>query len=317
MDSPHVDLIDGLGKVNIAHVKTDKFTCTFTENGTIQDVTPLTPEMHNVGDIAYWNGSKIAFTPYASWSSSLGTPIGVCFIPTFHALVWGNGKARFIALSAVNGDGTPTGYGLKWSIDSSGATDAGLTKYTALPTWDNTIGGSIGWAALNNNYISSNKFTDGIQNVIDSGSKYEGHTPYVPSPYAADGSFYSDYIRTRSSGNNALSDFNGKYNTSQIVSVLGDTAQAAKGCSLYSTVGTSPGDWYLPAAGELGYLLPRFTIISNAFNACSKYLNPATSMWGSTEKDKSYTYQINASLGVIGTFPKTVFNSARPIIQLD
>lgn len=43
--------------------------------------------------------------------------------------------------------------------------------------------------------------------------------------------------------------FDGKYNTSVLLA-SGNTYQAAYGCSLYSTEGTSAGDWYLPTSAE-------------------------------------------------------------------
>ena len=50
----------------------------------------------------------------------------------------------------------------------------------------------------------------------------------------------------------AQNDFSGKSNTSTIVSTLGDTSDYAAGyCYNYTTTGTSKGDWYLPAMGEL------------------------------------------------------------------
>ena len=55
-----------------------------------------------------------------------------------------------------------------------------------------------------------------------------------------------------SSGDNALTDFNGKNNTDLIVKTLGDSSNYAAGyCYNYTTKGTTKGQWYLPAAGEL------------------------------------------------------------------
>ena len=53
----------------------------------------------------------------------------------------------------------------------------------------------------------------------------------------------------------AITDFNGKDNTSKIVAQFGENADitlhAGVFCYKYSTEGTNAGDWYLPAAGEL------------------------------------------------------------------
>ena len=43
-----------------------------------------------------------------------------------------------------------------------------------------------------------------------------------------------------------------------------DTHAPAQCCWRYSTLGTSQGDWYLPACGELCYLPPRYADINEA-----------------------------------------------------
>ena len=57
--------------------------------------------IHNVGDVCYWNGKRLAYTPYTSWTNSLGTALAVCVIPTSHN-VYGNGKAGFISMRPSN-----------------------------------------------------------------------------------------------------------------------------------------------------------------------------------------------------------------------
>ena len=37
-------------------------------------------------------------------------------------------------------------------------------------------------------------------------------------------------------------------------------------CSRFSTVGTKPGDWYLPAEGELAFIIARHVAINNSLN---------------------------------------------------
>ena len=68
---------------------------------------------------------------------------------------------------------------------------------------------------------------------------------------------------------NARNDFNGKNNTLTIVSTYtNDTSNknAAIYCNSYTTDGTSAGDWYLPAAGELySYVYGNYKILSNTY----------------------------------------------------
>lgn len=322
LDSPHVDLIDNLDSVNAIRVSgSSKFSCSFNERGKAESIALL----HDVGDIAYWDGSKIAFIPYIYWNSSLGTPIGVCFIPTSHAKVWGDGKARFLAVTGVNDDGSPANRNVQRRWDKNAA-DAGLTKYNRVPTWDNTIGGTIGIGGSGT--ISSDNFDifTGAQNVVDKVTKFIVRgtytRPYTVSPYATDGSFYSDYVRVISGYNNALSDFNGKSNTEAIVAALGDTGgEAAKACSLYCTVGTSAGDWYLPSCGELAYVLPRFNIIKSALTACSGVLLNTSTYFSSTESSCSSkmdrVYGVTTSNGTIGDGTgKSYAYDSRPVISL-
>ena len=84
---------------------------------------------------------------------------------------------------------------------------------------------------------------------------------------------------------NALADFNGVENTEILIglasgqtgwetsetitnSYSGGCFPAACCCWRYSTEGTSQGDWYLPACGELGYVCAR----RGAINAALTYV---------------------------------------------
>ena len=104
----------------------------------------------------------------------------------------------------------------------------------------------------------------------------------VPSPYLTDGSRNPAYyqITSPSSEANALADFNGKQNTQILCNLVtrqpdwktayaiidsGDEGYypAACCCWRFHTEGTEQGDWYLPAAGELGYVCARLKIIND------------------------------------------------------
>ena len=104
---------------------------------------------------------------------------------------------------------------------------------------------------------------------------------YAPSPYAVDGTPNPLYRATSYSGgsiSNSLSEFDGKDNTDKILMQRGEKYYgswkpswnvstdfpAASCCDMYHTVGTSQGDWYLPSAGELGYVVARLNEIGSA-----------------------------------------------------
>ena len=98
--------------------------------------------------------------------------------------------------------------------------------------------------------------------------------------------------------NNALSDFNGKYSTEVLCSEsisqpewkTADTLvnnygkgyyPAACACWRYHTVGTSQGDWYLPACGELGYCHCRYAKIEETMSKLTEKFGIATCLWSS------------------------------------
>lgn len=125
---------------------------------------------------------------------------------------------------------------------------------------------------------------------------------HIPSPFNADGTFNTIYSATSYSGgsiNNALSDFDGKSNTATLVA-LGANYKVSVACSRYSTEGTSAGDWYLPAMGELAYIMPRFKVIQNSLTKLGSKalaLNDRGYYWSSTEYDSNDAYTLGTYVG--------------------
>lgn len=66
----------------------------------------------------------------------------------------------------------------------------------------------------------------------------------------------------------AIADFDGSGNTDIIINQQGASTTYSPGyCRAFSTAGTSAGDWYMPALGELSIILDNVTAINAAITA--------------------------------------------------
>ena len=86
----------------------------------------------------------------------------------------------------------------------------------------------------------------------------------------------------------AKNDFSGKSNTAAWVSYYGSsvTYYAPGYCYNYTTAGTSKGDWYLPAAGELyASIVTNFSAVKGGLNAAGYLLSYA--YWSSSEPEET------------------------------
>ena len=77
-----------------------------------------------------------------------------------------------------------------------------------------------------------------------------------PSPYLSDMKFNA-LVKNTNPSSSCYSDFDGKGNTEKI---LQDdyVHQIVNASSIFRTEGTNPGDWYVPSAGEILYLVARY-----------------------------------------------------------
>lgn len=264
--------------------------------------------LETVGSIYYSDG---ATTLPSEDVDNSKTPIGILVIPASHME---DGKARIMSLAEMTEDGVGslTNYnGLVWGVNG---TDTSLHNYDQIPCIghdgegvypDNIIDHTNDYG-----YICSdrtNNWDVSISNPLDPGTSWYYDDPdcHIPSPFNADGTFNSAYSATSYSGgtiNNALSDFNGKSNTATLVA-LGADYKAANACSLYSTEGTNRGDWYLPAMGELAYIMVRFQTIQNSLAKLGNKalaLNDNSYYWSSTEYDSDYAYGLGTGNGDVG-----------------
>lgn len=262
----------------------------------------------NVGDVAYWDGSKVKTVPLSDWNTSLGTPVGVVVIPTGFVP---DGKARIVSLLYVDKSGnTSTSYkNMEWSNVS---VDTELTNFTRVPTTDNAGSTSNGSSIYG--YLPSDNFTR-TTSFVDPKAKYYGTSYLIPSPYLGDVP-NPEYNKEISGYDNALSDFNGLSNTNTLVG-LGADYVAANAAYKYKD-GASNLQWYLPAMGELGYLMPRFNEINSVITALGGVAVASNSFWSSSECTRASAYYLNTGDGIVyEDFKDFDINYIRPFAILD
>ena len=266
-----------------------------------------TPQV--AGDVAYYTNGQIKTISKDKWNSSLGTPIGVVVIPSNFLP---DGKARIVSLKAVdeNGNASTSHSYIYWE-QSGDYVDTTLTNYTKVPITNNT--GSVSSSSNSSGYLPSDKFT-GDTSFVDSGAKY-GTTGSnkIPSPYNGS-EFNTDYSKDISGYNNALSDFNGLSNT-QVLVGLGSDYVAANAAWNYSD-GASNIQWYLPSAGELGFLVARFKAINSTISMLSGVALPSSNFWSSTEYSSNNAYLVSTNIGYVDYFSKGSYCCVRPFASL-
>ena len=234
------------------------------------------------------------------------TAIGVCVIP---GGVLPDGKARFMSLKGMrltspNEGGKDTRMywgGYRGDISS-------LTNFGGVVTGDITAEGtsSSGYVPKNGAYSS---------------------TPHIPSPI--------DYFSAYSSSG-ATSDLDGKANTEKILAVdnaastawqtaesITDTGltatvhPAAQCCWRFNPGSTNQGDWYLPAVGELAFIMPNFNDLQTAISDVSGVqLRGASDYWSSTECDEAKAWSVYTYTGVVNFLNKNYVTNVRAFLAL-
>lgn len=95
---------------------------------------------------------------------------------------------------------------------------------------------------------------------------------------------------------------------------------AACCCWRFHTVADNQGDWYLPAGGELGYIMPFFTQHNNAINHINQVygessfavvLGMSGSYWSSSESRSNSAYKVLVSTGYVYSDPKNYIDFVR------
>ena len=261
------------------------------------------PPPVSVGDVAYWNGSSVKTTPHSKWNTSLGTPVGVVVVPEGFAP---DGKIRIVSLKYVdsNGNQSSSHVTMKWSNVS---VDTSLTNFNRVPTTDNNGSTSTGSASYG--YLPSDKFT-GATSFVDPKAKYNATSNLIPSPYLGDVP-NPEYNKEISGYNNALSDFNGLSNTETLIG-LGEDYVAANAAYKYND-GASNLQWYLPAMGELGYLMPRFNEINSVITALGGVaVGGSNDFWSSSECSSGNAYYLYTYYSYVYNYFKDIDSYVRP-----
>ena len=281
----------------------------------------------NVGDAVLYDrqADKLIIVPTTDdigtkYPSDNYEPIGVVVIPASHD-VYGTGECGVMSLKPMNCDTPSTGgtseQSMYWGVN--GTNISGLRDLDQVPTGNTSNGIPTGQAS--SAYLPSDKFR-GTQCAHDTDVSYynTSYTP-IPSPYLTDGSRNPGYYQPSlpSSSDNALADFDGIGNTEKIITQRGTkdynswtpgrtTAAdypAASCCDMFYTEGTSQGDWYLPAFGELGYIMPPFNKINEVIDkmrtaygsSVGVELSTDFSWWSSTEFSSNFARNVDTGDG--------------------
>lgn len=264
----------------------------------------------NVSDIAYKaSNGKIMVVAQDAWDASLGTPIGVVVIPSGFAP---DGKARIVSLywGSLSSTSATRASLMQWSNVHA---DTSLTNHNRVPITNNV--GSAITDFSNYGSLPSDKFT-GVTSYVDSTANYLSTDNMIPSPYLGD-TPNPAYYAPISGYNNALADFDGKGNTDVLVG-LGTGYYAANAARNYKAAGAEEIEWYLPAMGELGYMMVRFNKIQAALTKVSAPQLDSSHYWSSSEFSSLYAYGVYAGNGEVNYYDSEYDDlSVRPFAQLD
>ena len=289
------------------------------------------------------DGDKLKILDGATWTNEkypIDTfiPIGVVIVPASHNH-YTDGKCAIMSLNEMNCDTPQTGanspQGMYWGVN--GTDIASLPNLDQVPYVgsNGNVGASVigqtSYAYLPSDHPKFNK----VANPYDNKTKYyyNDSDKYIPSPYNNDGTFNPNYSLTTSPSStaNCLADFDGYNNTKKILEVRGTKDYstwkptynneadypAASCCDMYSTYGTSQGEWYLPSAGELGYAVVRQQAINDTISKLisAGVTNASTvslaDYWSSSEYSSYCARYVNFTNGNVNANGKNSYGYVR------
>lgn len=181
--------------------------------------------------------------------------------------------------------------------------EQGSTNPVDMKWGDNTTDTSLTNYDSSYFYLPSNYLNDGVKNNIDKGTYWfvgtatdkQHVSPYISSSVIAN---------VNLAANDPCNDTDGRSNSSVIAGITtathtpGGTIDnslavgnypANDACRYYNMGGRS---WYLPAMGELQFIVPRFKEINASFSKFSKSLTNKA-LWSSTEYSQNNAWYLN------------------------
>ena len=312
-------------------------------------ITFQQPTAGNVGDAVLYDktANKLIIvstsdTMNEQYPADNYTPIGVVVIPISHN-VYGDGSCGVMSLKEMDYSTPDTGSTsyqyMYWG--HYGNDISNLPNLDQVPVGNTSNG--IPTSQTSYAIIPSDKFS-GAQCAHDTDAYYYSSSySYAPSPYLTDGSRNPGYYQTTSpsSSSNALADFDGKGNSeilwglataqsnwrtaSTITNNSGDNyLPAACCCWRYHTEGTQQGDWYLPACGELGYIMPPFNKINEAItkmrnaygSSVGVTLDTINYYWSSSEYSSNRARYVYTGNGRVSDYGKVDTNCVRAFLRV-
>ena len=297
-------------------------------NGSVAPDPITDPTLTNALDVCFYNSTSGKLEYYSNKDTitaiedsgfrSNHTPIGIVVVPGSHERYGVGQGGAMMSLKPMSYDdpdnGATSETGMYWGyrVDISGITNYNKVITTSSNTTNTQSGG-----------LSSDSFAYIPRQAAIDGTPTRNNSPYAPSPYVGSdyksGGFNALYSTTASdsgSNRNVLADFGGQINTVTITSssdswktgtisnsyTTAGVYPAAQTCARYKTVGTKSGEWYLPAAGELGYIMPRLYDINATISALQDKYGSGVGVrgdyyWSSSEYTSTAAYYVGVGSG--------------------